>query len=262
MTANAPGRPAPPRIALRDVVVQRGGRTVLTVPRLDLTERRIGVVGANGSGKSTLLRLLNGLALPRPGGTVRVDGLDTSSAGPAVRRQVGFVFQDPGDQIVLPLVAEDVAFGLKNRGVPADRRAGLVQAQLDRLGAAQLAERSVHSLSGGERQLVALAGVLVLNPATLVLDEPTGTLDLANTLRLTRLLAGLDVQVVAASHDLDLLADFDRVLVLDDGAVVADERPAAALAFYRELAAGMVPAERPWPGDRTGPAGRPATGAR
>jgi len=233
MTANAPGTP---RFELRGVAVRREGRTVLAVPHLDLAEARVGVIGANGSGKSTLLRLLNGLLAPTSG-TVTLDGLDCVRDGRAVRRRVGFVFADPGDQIVLPVVADDVAFGLKNRGVPGPQRAAMVREQLDRLGATALADRSAHSLSSGERQLVALAGVLVMNPATLVLDEPTGTLDLTNALRFARLLAGLDLQAVVASHDLALLAGFDRVLVLDGGRVVADDDPAAAVAAYRSLVA-------------------------
>ncbi|MBU4215029.1 MAG: energy-coupling factor ABC transporter ATP-binding protein [Actinobacteria bacterium] len=256
MTANPPA--AGPRIELRDVVVRRDGRTVLTVPQLDLTQRRIGLVGANGSGKTTLLRLLNGLLAPT-GGTVRVDGLDPVRDGRAVRRRVGFVFADPGEQIVLPVVGEDVAFGLKNRGIPAPERTAMVLDQLARLGAAHLVDRSAHSLSGGERQLVALAGVLVMNPATLVLDEPTGTLDLVNALRFTTLLAGLDLQVVAASHDLDLLTDFDRVLVLADGRLVADDEPATALATYRGLAARAAAGPAPRPpqrGERNGAAAR------
>lgn len=240
MTAEPPA----PRLVLRDVVVRREGRVVLTVEHLDLSQRRIGVVGANGSGKSTLLRLLNGLLLPASG-TVLVDGLDTARDGRAVRRRVGFVFADPGEQIVLPVVGEDVAFGLKNRGVPGQQRRAMVRDQLDRLGAAHLLERSAHTLSSGERQLVALAGVLVMNPATLVLDEPTGTLDLVNALRLTRLLAPLDLQLVAASHDLGLLEDFDRVLVLDGGRVVADDAPSVALAAYRHLAARGAASDRP-----------------
>lgn len=240
MTAEPPA----PRLVLRDVVVRREGRVVLTVEHLDLSQRRIGVVGANGSGKSTLLRLLNGLLLPASG-TVLVDGLDTVRDGRAVRRRVGFVFADPGEQIVLPVVGEDVAFGLKNRGVPGQQRRAMVRDQLDRLGAAHLLERSAHTLSSGERQLVALAGVLVMNPATLVLDEPTGTLDLVNALRLTRLLAPLDLQLVAASHDLGLLEDFDRVLVLDGGRVVADDAPSVALAAYRHLAARGAASDRP-----------------
>lgn len=240
MTADPPA----PRLVLRDVVVRREGRVVLTVEHLDLSQRRIGVVGANGSGKSTLLRLLNGLLLPASG-TVLVDGLDTARDGRAVRRRVGFVFADPGEQIVLPVVGEDVAFGLKNRGVPGQQRRAMVRDQLDRLGAAHLLERSAHTLSSGERQLVALAGVLVMNPATLVLDEPTGTLDLVNALRLTRLLAPLDLQLVAASHDLGLLEDFDRVLVLDGGRVVADDAPSVALAAYRHLAARGAASDRP-----------------
>ncbi|MCL2453817.1 MAG: energy-coupling factor ABC transporter ATP-binding protein [Micrococcales bacterium] len=225
-----------PRLELDDVTVRRDGRTVLRVERLRLTERRVGVVGANGSGKSTLLRLLDGLIDPSTG-RVSIDGLDTVRDGRQVRRRVGFCFQDPADQIVMPLVADDIAFGLKNQGVPTSAREARAATVLDRLGIAHLASRTAASLSGGERQLVALAAVLVCEPATVLFDEPTGTLDLVRSLRFSRLLAGLDIQAVVATHDLDLLEDFDRVLVLDRGVIVADDRPGPALARYRALAA-------------------------
>jgi len=226
----------PPVLELDDVVVRHDGRTVLRVEHLVAGERRIGVVGANGSGKSTLLRLLDGLVAPDTG-RVRVAGLDPVRDGRAVRHRVGFCFQDPADQIVMPLVADDIAFGLKNRGVGADERAARVGAVLDRFGIAHLAQRVAATLSGGEKQMVALAAVLVCDPSTVLFDEPTGTLDLARSLRFAQVLAGLDVQAVVATHDLDLLDGFDRVLVLDDGAVVADDEPGPALERYRELAA-------------------------
>ncbi|MCL2091322.1 MAG: energy-coupling factor ABC transporter ATP-binding protein [Micrococcales bacterium] len=241
-----------PVLELDDVTVRHDGRTVLRIEHLVADERRIGVVGANGSGKSTLLRLLDGLVAPDTG-RVRVAGLDPVRDGREVRRRVGFCFQDPADQIVMPVVADDIAFGLKNRGVPTAERDRRVAAVLARFGIEHLAGRAAATLSGGEKQMVALAAVLVVEPATVLFDEPTGTLDLARSLRFAQVLAGLDVQAVVATHDLDLLAGstghpvdrFDRVLVLDDGQIVADDAPGPALVAYRELAARTCAAQTP-----------------
>jgi biotin transport system ATP-binding protein len=213
-----------------------GTRTVLADVTVRLTERRVGVVGANGSGKSTFARLLNGLVIPTEG-TVAVDGLDTRTATRAVRRRVGFVFQDPDAQIVHPTVAEDVAFGLENMGVPAAERAERVAEVLTRYGLAGHADHPAHLLSGGQKQLLAIAGVLVMRPARIVLDEPTTLLDLLNARRVARLVAELAQSVVVVSHDLPLLEGFDRVLVFDAGRLVADDSPAAAIAAYRSLMA-------------------------
>lgn len=198
-----------------------------------LTERRIGIVGPNGAGKSTLARLINGLVLPSSG-AVRVNGHDTRQATRAVRREVGFVFQNPENQIVFPIVREDMEFGLKAQ-VPdkAARRARAAE-QLAALGVGHLADRASHTLSGGERQLVALAAVLVMRPRVIVFDEPTTQLDLRNRNRVRAAIAGLDCEAVVVSHDLELLDDFDRVLVIADGRVAADDQPAAALRWYRE----------------------------
>ena len=221
-------------IELRGVGHVYGERTVLRDVDLTLTEARIGVVGSNGSGKSTFARLLNGLVVPTSG-EVRVDGLFTVEDLRAVRRRVGFVFQDPDAQIVHPTVAEDVAYGLHNQGVPKAETAERVAAALERFGLSGHADHPAHLLSGGQKQLLAIAGVLVMRPARVVFDEPTTLLDLVNTRRVARLVDSLDEQVLVVTHDLDLLTDFDRVLVVDDGAVVADDRPDAALAHYRDL---------------------------
>ncbi|MCP3054711.1 energy-coupling factor ABC transporter ATP-binding protein [Aurantimonas marianensis] len=221
-------------IELAGVSLERSGRRILTDLDLKLTERRIAIIGANGSGKSTFARLLNGLILPTAG-QVAVDGLDTRTKGRVVRRQVGFVFQNPDNQIVYPTVGEDLAFGLKGRGVAATDIPGKVERTLDRFGLNGFGDRLVYELSGGERQMVALAGVMILEPAWLVLDEPTTLLDRRNTRRVMYTVAALDQHVVLVTHDLDLLAGFDRVLVFDEGRLVADAPPAGAIAAYLEI---------------------------
>lgn len=221
-------------ITLRGVRHAFAGRTVLDGVDLHLPEARVGVVGANGSGKSTFARLLNGLVLPDEG-TVEVDGLDTRRDGPAVRRRVGFVFTDPDAQIVMPTVAEDVALSLRRSPDPAPARAARVAAALQRVGLVGFDDQPAHQLSGGEKQLLALASVLVADPAVLVCDEPTTLLDRRNTRRVVDLLLGLPQQVVMVTHDLHTLAAFDRVLVFDGGRVVADAGPDAAVAAYRSL---------------------------
>ena len=221
-------------IAIEGVAVARAGRTVLNDLTLDLAERRIGVIGANGSGKSTFARLLNGLILPTSG-TVWVDGIDTRLDVKAVRRKVGFVFQNPDSQIVYPTVGEDIAFGLKHRGLGKSEVAERTAAALARHGLGGFEDRLIHELSGGERQLVALAGVMVMRPEVLVLDEPTTLLDLRNTRRIMAAIDAAESQVIMVTHDLGLLDAFDRVLVFDGGRLVADAAPAAAIAAYLAL---------------------------
>ena len=221
-------------IEIRGVTHRYGDRVVLRDVDLRLAERRIGVVGANGSGKSTLARLLNGLVVPSEG-SVLVDGLDTRHSGPAVRRRVGFVFTDPDAQIVMPTVAEDVAFSLRRSGLDRAARAARVAEVLVRFGLADHADHAAHLLSGGQKQLLALAAVLVTEPDVLVCDEPTTLLDARNARRVAQLLAELPQQVVLVTHHLEQLDGFDRVLVVDGGRVVADGPPARALAAYDAL---------------------------
>lgn len=199
-----------------------------------LSEQRIGVIGANGSGKSTFARLLNGLVVPDQG-AVRVDGHDTRRDGKHVRRLVGFCFTDPDAQIVMPTVAEDVAFSLRRRDLRGRALDGRVAEVLARFGLADHAEHPAHLLSGGQKQLLALAAVLVTEPSLVVLDEPTTLLDLRNAERIAALVAALEEQVVLLTHQLDLLAGFDRVLVFDQGRLVADAAPSAAIEHYRAL---------------------------
>ena len=245
--------------------------TVILQPTtLTLTEHRISIIGGNGSGKSTLARLCNGLIEPttgsvmvsagsgdgsHPGDNTPRDGdthdnrthagetsradahLDTTRHGAAARRLVGFVFSDPSAQLIMPTVLEDVALSLRRAHPRKADRLEAARAVLERFGIADLADRSVHTLSGGQRQLLAFASVLAADPAILVADEPTTLLDLRNARMIDDLLLSLPQQVLVITHDLELASRADRTLVIDDARVVFDGQPAEAIAFYRELAA-------------------------
>jgi biotin transport system ATP-binding protein len=207
-------------------------KVLLDAVTLRLEEARVGVIGANGSGKSTLLRLVNGLIQPT-NGRVTVDGDDTVRAVRRVRRNVGFVFTDPLSQLVMPTGREDVELSLRRSVKNGHERRGQAEAALERLGLLHLADQSIYELSGGERQLMALAAVLAVNPAVLVLDEPSTLLDLRNRELLRRTLASLDQQIIMSTHDLDLALEMDRVLVIEAGRVAFDGAPAEAVAAYR-----------------------------
>ena len=211
---------------------------------LELTEQRIGVIGANGSGKSTVLRLVNGLVQPTEG-RVTVDGADTVRDVRTVRRNVGFVFTDPLSQLVMPTGREDVELSLRRSVRNGKERRQAAEAALDRLGLLELADQSIYELSGGERQLMALAAVLAVNPSVLVLDEPSTLLDLRNRELLRRTLAGLDQQIIMSTHDLELALEMDRVLVIEKGGVVFDGGAAPAVDHYRMLCRDGLPAGKP-----------------
>lgn len=246
-----------------------GSARVLHPVTLRLTEQRIALIGANGSGKSTLARMLNGLVEPTAG-FVRVAAHDSATAphtphgsplgasaeprwldtvrdGAAVRKLVGFVFTDPNAQLVMPTVIEDMSLSLRRSHPQKPQRLAAAHEALREFGLDHLADRSVHTLSGGQKQMLAIAAVLAARPAILVADEPTTLLDLRNARHITELLLHLPQQLVVATHDLELAARCDRVIVVADGAIVHDSgaqgsgaqavgapgSPAAAIDWYR-----------------------------
>lgn len=212
-----------------------GARTALYPLNLTLQEKRVGIIGLNGSGKTTFARLINGLAKPTTGRVV-VDGLDTASDATSVLGKVGYIFQSPQNQIILPIVRDDIAFGLKARGLDKARIEAAVDGILDRFGVSHLGSRRAHELSGGELQMAALCSVLVTGPDILILDEPTNQLDLKNRALVQRTIAALPESVIVISHDLPLLEDFDRVLLFDQGRLIVDAPAAEAIARYKEMA--------------------------
>ncbi|TWB15844.1 biotin transport system ATP-binding protein [Rhizobium sp. ERR 1071] len=215
--------------------VDYGKRTALFPLNLTLQERRIGVIGLNGSGKTTFARLINGLIKPTTGRVV-VDGLDTVGDAAKVLGKVGYIFQSPQNQIILPIVRDDIAFGLKARGYDKAQIDAAVEGILGRFGVGHLGARRAHELSGGELQMAALCSVLVTGPDILILDEPTNQLDLKNRALVQKTMMGLPESVIVISHDLPLLEGFERVLLFDQGRLVADAPAAEAIARYREMA--------------------------
>ena len=223
-----------PLIEFRGAAVAYDGEQILAPLTVSLSEQRIGIIGSNGSGKSTTVRLINGLIEPTSG-QVLYDGLTPDKRGKDIRKRVGFVFSDAESQIVMPRVSDDVAFSLRRFKLPREEVKRRVAEALERFDLTDRAENSPHTLSGGEKQMLALASVLVIEPDTIIADEPTTLLDLRNRRRIVRELMSLDQQLIVVTHDLEMLRGFDRVLVIDDGALAYDGAPDAAITFYTDL---------------------------
>ncbi|WP_461186618.1 energy-coupling factor ABC transporter ATP-binding protein [Arthrobacter sp. Z4-13] len=221
-------------ISLNDVSHDFDGFDVLREVSLDLREHRVAFIGANGSGKSTLARTLNGLLIPRRG-SVLVDGVDTRKNAVQVRRRVGFMFSDANHQIIMPSVAEDVALGLRGQKLSKVEKAAIVAEALDRYGLSELSSHSAHLLSGGQKQMLALASVLVTQPDILICDEPTTLLDLHNVQIFLETIGNLSQQVILMTHHLEIIEDFDRVILMDRGQVHFDGSPQDAVSAYRRL---------------------------
>lgn len=216
---------------------------------------KVGLIGPNGAGKSTLLLHLNGLL--RSDGAVKVLGVPVAEKSLNwVRSRVGLVFQEPEDQLFSPTVFDDVAFGPLNLGCSAEEVCQRVAQALQRVGLNRYEGRSPHHLSVGEKKRVALASVLAMNPQILALDEPTANLDPRAKWRLVELLRQLDLTLIVASHDLDIIRELcQRTIVLDEGKVVADDLTPRILSHLSLLQAhGLAPvreAEASTPPERT-----------
>lgn len=230
-------------ITFQDASVTVDEQTIVHPTTLQLSERRVSVIGANGSGKSTLARMINGLAEPATGSVSITEAsgqqLDTVRDGTKVRQRVGFIFSDATAQLIMPTVSEDVALSLRRVHRKKTERNQAVQQCLERFGLADIADQSVHTLSGGQKQLLAIATVLATHPEIVVADEPTTLLDLINAKRITDLLLSLDQQLVIVTHDLDLARHAERTLVINDGNIVYDGPPCEAINYYKTLALGL-----------------------
>ena len=183
----------------------------------------VAIVGANGAGKSTLLLHLNGSVAPTLGSVLIAGNATTRRNLPQVRRAVGMVFQDPDDQLFMPTVQEDVAFGPLNLGLGEAEVARRVAAALATVELGRLAGKPPYRLSGGEKRRVAIATVLAMEPEILVMDEPSAGLDPRSRRQLAQLLKAFSHTKIIASHDLDLVLELcERTIVLHQGAVMAD----------------------------------------
>jgi len=224
---------ANPYAAFDGVGLTIGGRTILENLTLTLGEARIGVIGLNGSGKSSFVRMLNGLRAPTSG-TLTLFGAPSADAELELPRHVGFVFQNPDHQAIFPTVEEEIAFGLTQLGAAKDESRNRARRFLALHGCETLAGKPVTELSEGQKQLVCILAVLVMEPRLLVLDEPMTSLDALVTRRIRDKVLSLPQKIVMVSHDLDHFDGFDRLIWLEDGRLRMDGDPDAVRAAYRQ----------------------------
>lgn len=181
---------------------------------------KVGIIGPNGSGKTTLFLLMAGILVPDSGS---LSLLGSPVKAGAFNRNLGFVFQNPDNQLFCTSVRDDLAFGLLNMGYSREEADLLIDEYLDNLELTSLAERPPHNLSGGEKRMVSIAGVIIMNPAVVILDEPEASLDCRSRRRLIEFLRKSDKSLLVASHDLEfLLETCERILVLNKGRICAD----------------------------------------
>ena len=220
-------------IRLRSIVLDRGGERVFDALTLDLVERRIGIIGDNGAGKSSLLRLIAGLDQP-VSGQLHVHGHSTPVHHSAVACRIGFLFQNPDDQIICPTVEEELAFTLVAQGVSKAQARAQARNFLSDWGLSHWGPRAVSQLSQGQRQKVCLLALQIGKPLTLLLDEPFASLDLPSQLRLGRQLLSANQQLIFSTHVLEQVYDFERVIWLERGKVRADGAGNKVCSAYRD----------------------------
>jgi energy-coupling factor transporter ATPase len=233
-------------IELRHVSYFYGGRPAISGVSLTIADgETIAIIGPNASGKSTLARMMNGLILPQDG-KCAVDGISTRENVYHARKAVGMVFQNPDDQIVSRRVVDDVAFGLLNLGFSQDESIARAHEALSSVGMSQCSSRATHSLSGGQKQLLAIAGVIAMRPRHVVFDEPTALLDgdgiSAVRMSISRL-KNCGTSIVLITHDMEEAMFADRIVVLQDGRIVMEGSPKQV--FEDELALSRLGIEMP-----------------
>jgi cobalt/nickel transport system ATP-binding protein len=244
MSRNKDAAPLPPALAIRELHAAYLGRppTLRGVNLVMEEGERVGIIGLNGSGKTTLLRAVCGLLKPTSG-SVAISGAPVVTG--AFRPEVGLVFQNPDDQLFAPTVRDDVAFGPLNLGLSPEEIEARVQAALTAVGTLHLANRVPHHLSGGEKRMVAIAGVLAMQPRMVIYDEPEASLDSRARRRLINLLLAARETLLIATHDLELVLEVcSRVVLLDTGRIVAEGTPAALISDAALMAAAGL--ERPF----------------
>lgn len=226
-------------LSLDDVWVTAETRVLLRGVSLHLTEKSVALLGCNGAGKSTLLKLLSGVITPTSG-SLTINGLDEDKSAGVLHKKVAFVCSDPLSQLKVTPSAAELEQPLRHFINAAPQDDTIVLDAIKSFGLRKLAWRSVYELSGGERQLLCLVRSLATNPEIVVIDEPSILMDRRNRLQVRRLLGSLRQQLIIATHDLDLAAESERVIVLHDGAVVFDGPPNLGATYFTEMCADFA----------------------
>lgn len=218
-------------IQIQSLSCHYGDKAVLDTVSLELSEARVAVVGRNGSGKSTLAKAISGLIRPEQG-RILINGVDVLKDRKAVLSAVGILFQNPDHQIIFPTVEEEISFGLRQLGRSKSDAAEETSNLLANFGKSDWAKRPVSTLSQGQRHLVCLMSVLAMAPAVIILDEPFSGLDIPTTRALQKRLNQLDQTLIHITHDPSVIADYDRVIWIEAGKVIADGAPDTVLPDY------------------------------
>lgn len=234
-------------VVISDLSYSLDGQPFYQNLSLNLTEQRIGLIGRNGSGKSTLSRMICGLMEPDDG-EILIHGVNVIKDRKEAIRTIGLIFQNPDHQIIFPTVEEEVAFGLES--LLGNKKEAREKARefLKAFGRADWAERGTYTLSQGQRHLVCLMSVLAMQPKVILLDEPFAGLDWPTSRRLFNWLESLEQQLLLVTHDINHLKDFDRILWLEKGQLVADGHPADILPAYHEAMEALVHGDDPLSG--------------
>jgi len=184
---------------------------------------KIGLIGANGAGKSTILKILTGLFISEEG-KISIDSIELNKNNlKEIRRKIGFIFQDSDSQLFMNTVYDDIAFGLRSMGMSEEKVSEKVDKILKKLSIEYLKDKSIYKLSGGQKRIISIAGILVMKPEIIIMDEPTCALDPKYRRIFINILKDLQQTQIIATHDLDMIMDTcSRVIILNEGKVVAD----------------------------------------
>ena len=221
------------RISLHKVRYQVNDNIIVDNLNLEVTEKKVGIVGRNGSGKSTLVKLIGGLIKPTSG-KIFVNDIDVYTDRKNAIKSIGMVFQNPDHQIIFPTVSQELSFGLTSIGYSKKAALELALKVLENFGKSHWAEKPVSTLSEGQKHLVCLLSVLAMQPSVIILDEPFTGPDIPTVRILSRFLASLDQTILLISHDPNTLKDFDRVLWLEKGKIVLDGDPSVVLDKFKQ----------------------------
>ncbi len=212
------------------------GNVILNEINLNITAKRVAVIGNNGSGKSRLLKIIGTINKPYAGDISYgfSDCILTLKQYKKLRKYMGYVFQNPDTQIIMPTVKDDLCYGLKHRYKNKQECEDVALSYLEQNQLAHLWQKLSHHLSGGEKQLIALAGVMMQNPELLILDEPTTLLDLRFCNKFMNNVNKFSGHIIMVTHDLDLITDFDHVIWIKQGKVFAQGKPTEIITGYKE----------------------------
>ena len=222
----------PTEIEICSASVFYGKERILENVSLSIREQRVGFIGRNGSGKTTLLRILAGLQELNKG-KVLIDGTEVAKKRKEAIKQVGIIFQNPDHQIIFPTVGEELRFGLTQLGLKKNEADLKVIACLKKYDKVDWFERSISTLSQGQKHLVCLLSVLLMKPRVLLLDEPFTGIDIPTQLKLEHYLSSLKQTIIHVSHMPETFADYQRLIWVDEGVVQADGTPKTVIKKYR-----------------------------